>query len=374
MAETNGHGQPELALSTRPSSHIHDGGYARIYRRLFTDGDSIAGSDRRMIGAWIEMFSLAAHEPCELQIGETWIRLERSQLVISLHKLARDWGVPWTTFWRMCKRWEASGRVRLEAVNVNQGRTKGEPRRTRVTICNFDVYQAPPDAAEPRVNQPRTNILTIENQSLGRNGSSYPSLPLVPSTEESSSLRSDSSAGGAADDRGIPERMVEIWNAELGDLLPKPRQITKPRRAQLLARYHDTFEHNLEQWRALCRRVRSAPHLVGDNDRGWRADLDFCLTPSKLLRIIEGRYDPAERRNAGPVLPLGAKRGRDGSTLYPPPYHGETPERWASLAPWRQHMAAWRYDHPELLRTSEETTERERVQRESIHHGPRSMQ
>ncbi|MNG39522.1 hypothetical protein D3C84_1276480 [compost metagenome] len=34
-----------------------------------------------------------------------------------------------------------------------------------------------------------------------------------------------------------------------------------------------------------------SPHCQGHNDRGWRADLDFLLQPSRYVRLIEGAYE-----------------------------------------------------------------------------------
>lgn len=40
-------------------------------------------------------------------------------------------------------------------------------------------------------------------------------------------------------------------------------------------------------------RVRASPFLRGDNDRGWRASLDFLLKPESFAKLMEGAYDPA---------------------------------------------------------------------------------
>ena len=40
--------------------------------------------------------------------------------------------------------------------------------------------------------------------------------------------------------------------------------------------------------------VKDTPFLMGKNDRKWRADLDFLMTESKFISIIEGKYDRRE--------------------------------------------------------------------------------
>ncbi|MGI9505042.1 MAG: DUF1376 domain-containing protein, partial [Geminicoccaceae bacterium] len=95
-----------------------------------------------------------------------------------------------------------------------------------------------------------------------------------------------------ADDRSSSEHlvMIEIWKAELPNL-PKPRGCTDQRRRKLQQRLKDFCEGDLERWRQACQRVAAAPHLCGDNDRGWTANLDWVLEPRNLTKILEGNYD-----------------------------------------------------------------------------------
>lgn len=103
--------------------------------------------------------------------------------------------------------------------------------------------------------------------------------------------------GGGTADADIPALMIEIWQQELGNVLPKPRKIDKTRQQKLSARFRDTFGESLDAWRQCCQRIRGSPLLTGDNDRGWRADIDFCLEPRKLNRILEGFYDRKQTGN-----------------------------------------------------------------------------
>lgn len=51
-------------------------------------------------------------------------------------------------------------------------------------------------------------------------------------------------------------------------------------------------------WRSFFEAVASRPFLCGENDRGWRADLEWLLRPENFLKVVEGRY-------AGGVVPNG---------------------------------------------------------------------
>lgn len=51
----------------------------------------------------------------------------------------------------------------------------------------------------------------------------------------------------------------------------------------------------IEGWLGALAMIEHCPHLLGENDRGWKADLDFLLQPSKLQQLIEGRYTRTAR-------------------------------------------------------------------------------
>jgi len=70
---------------------------------------------------------------------------------------------------------------------------------------------------------------------------------------------------------------------------PKARKPTKRRVSQLKARLADVG--GLDKWRAALRRAVGNPFFAGDNDRGWKADLDFFLQEKSFTKLIEGSYD-----------------------------------------------------------------------------------
>ena len=41
------------------------------------------------------------------------------------------------------------------------------------------------------------------------------------------------------------------------------------------------------------------PFLIGENDKGWMADLDFILRPDKVTKITEGSYKSSSKKKSG---------------------------------------------------------------------------
>jgi hypothetical protein len=89
-------------------------------------------------------------------------------------------------------------------------------------------------------------------------------------------------------------------------------KLTAPRRSSIKARLSDAG--GLDGWREAMNRARGSPFLSGDNDRGWRPNLDFFLQAKSFTKLIEGTYDDRNPRN----LPSGqpASRPRSGADAY----------------------------------------------------------
>lgn len=106
---------------------------------------------------------------------------------------------------------------------------------------------------------------------------------------------------------------IAMWNglaAECG--LPKVAVATDPRKAALRQRLKECG--GLEGWQIALDRIRGSPWMLGQNDRGWRADLDFIIRQSKFVKLMEGAYDhregtPQNRNRGNPFVALAAAGG-----------------------------------------------------------------
>lgn len=83
------------------------------------------------------------------------------------------------------------------------------------------------------------------------------------------------------------QSIVDFYN-ESCPSLPRATRVTDKRRGSINAVIKEFGEDAVKE--ALLK-VESCPHLVGKNDRGWRADFDWLINKNNLLKVIEGRYD-----------------------------------------------------------------------------------
>lgn len=70
---------------------------------------------------------------------------------------------------------------------------------------------------------------------------------------------------------------------------PKAQALTKTRKAALKARLKEAG--GIDGWRVALGKAEASPHLCGQNDRGWTADLDFILQAKSFTKLMEGSYD-----------------------------------------------------------------------------------
>ena len=95
--------------------------------------------------------------------------------------------------------------------------------------------------------------------------------------------------------------IVKAYNAVLGEVMPKAVELTDYRKREITARWkqllgslnprgkirYSCVEDGLHYWRGLFAKALENPHWCGDNDRNWRADLDWFMKPRNFTKLVE---------------------------------------------------------------------------------------
>ena len=79
--------------------------------------------------------------------------------------------------------------------------------------------------------------------------------------------------------------VLKAWNETIG----KSARLTAKRAKAIKVRLGEQWWR--ENWREALGKVRGSPFLMGDNDTGWTANIDFFLKPDTVTKILEGKYD-----------------------------------------------------------------------------------
>ena len=121
------------------------------------------------------------------------------------------------------------------------------------------------------------------------------------------------SANDAAAHSGSPKRkaiapvpaqqVLQTYNEVLGDKLPKAQLLNDKRKRVIAGRWKEMLNSKdpngkvrftdtasgLTWFAKFFAKVALNPHWLGENDRGWRADLDWILKPDNFVKILEWR-------------------------------------------------------------------------------------
>jgi hypothetical protein len=95
-----------------------------------------------------------------------------------------------------------------------------------------------------------------------------------------------------------PSDLKDLWNAR-ATRLPKCLELSKAREARARSRLND---RTLEEWAEVIDKINTTPFLLGENDRGWRADFDWLLKPDSAAKVLEGKYSGTAKQAATPTV------------------------------------------------------------------------
>lgn len=102
-------------------------------------------------------------------------------------------------------------------------------------------------------------------------------------------------------DRVPYKEIFDLYHELLPELPPAPNQ-TEKRKRNIAQRWKETAKvpakggfqefpcNDLGFWERFFSRVRNSPHLMGENERGWQANLEWITKKENFYKIIEGNY------------------------------------------------------------------------------------
>lgn len=83
-------------------------------------------------------------------------------------------------------------------------------------------------------------------------------------------------------------KIIDLYHTHCPKL-PRVVKVTDKRKRAIGARWKDDAD-NLEYWEAYFKHAAKSKFLHGNNDRGWKADIDFLITERAMVGMQEGKY------------------------------------------------------------------------------------
>lgn len=71
--------------------------------------------------------------------------------------------------------------------------------------------------------------------------------------------------------------------------LPAAQVLSDTRKRNIRARLSECG--GIEGWKAALSNIENSSFLRGNNDRGWKLNLDFLITKNKFISVMEGKYE-----------------------------------------------------------------------------------
>lgn len=128
-------------------------------------------------------------------------------------------------------------------------------------------------------------------RSRRRNGVTVTDCPPKEDTSNpvSSEPKGSSETPPAPNGNGkIEDHVLEAWNVMADQTGVHKARMTDERRRKLRI---FVKRHTIDDITEAIWAVPKSAFLCGENDRGWKAGLDFLLQPSSFTKLIEGTYD-----------------------------------------------------------------------------------
>jgi hypothetical protein len=93
-----------------------------------------------------------------------------------------------------------------------------------------------------------------------------------------------------------PADLLRVWNENRGTL-PEAKALTASRRKSAQSRLREQPE--LEYWVGVVKSIAASSFCKGENQRSWKASIDFLLRPDTHVKVTEGAYS---KTNQNPKL------------------------------------------------------------------------
>ena len=174
----------------------------------------------------------------------------------------------------------------LNAATIAVLIAKGLTAEDLLEVARATEVKADPTNAERQArHRGKRNAVTVtETPPLIEDHNPPVSSETLVSSEDPTTPKSNGKSAPAVS----PEQVVEAWNT-MADGAGVPKAKLTPERRRKLSTF--VRRHTIDDITEAIWAVPRSPFLCGENDRGWKAGIDFILQPSSFTKLIEGTYD-----------------------------------------------------------------------------------
>ena len=197
-------------------------------------------------------------------------------VLLALADWANDDGACWPSIKKLVEKTDASERTVQRAISSLA--SKGQLTRSEVAGKGVNYTIHPRQIDTPVTVTPASNPTQTP-------------VTVTPNTSVTTTFEKDKSFS-------VRDAFL-AWNETAKKTgLPVAKDLTPQRSKHIAARLRAVGEAG---WREALAAVEASPLCLGDNERGWRADLDFVCQAKSFSKLREGSYAPRVVATGPPV-------------------------------------------------------------------------
>ena len=239
-------------------------GFVKVYRNI-TNNTLWDDKPFSRGHAWIDLLLRVNHKPSKVLVDDTWIEIKPGETIWSIKDMANRWG------WSRGKVARFVDGLQTEHM-VNQKRTS---KFTKITVVNWNKYQQ---------NGHQTDIKRTSN---GHQTDTNKNVKNVKNDKEIYK------SNDFVEMQNIYDLFIKLFEKN-----PNTYKLTDKRKLKIKQRLKDAGAEMLTK---AIKNTAESDFYRGDNNRGWKADLDFITRSyeqvERLSQIDETNKVVEERAN-----------------------------------------------------------------------------
>jgi hypothetical protein len=232
-------------------------GWIKLHRQLMDNAMYFSEPFTRC-QAWIDLLLLANNKDSFFFKRGIRVDVKRGQVGYDIESLGKRWKWSRGKVERFISMLENDSQVVRQKNNIT----------TLISICKYNIYQSS-DKANDNPNSKADGQQTIKQTDTNKKEDNY--------KNEKNDKKEDIN--------------YTVLCETFITLLPELPKVTIPLSEKRIKAVNAMAkEYGKEKIIEMLRTVQRSPHLLGENDRGWKANFDWLFNPTNFLKVIEGNY------------------------------------------------------------------------------------
>jgi len=237
-------------------------------------------TDKNTFKIFFHLILMANHK------SKKWrgIEVNRGELITSQDKLAATNGITRQQVRTSLNKLKSTNEITIKTTN----------KYTLIKVVNYSNYQEKEKESNQQNNQQITNEQPTSNQPDNQRVTTNKNVKNLKNVKNVKNVKNKEVPIVDVDFKKnkIPyEKIVDLYNDILGDLIPAVRKLTKTRKTNIKVRWKENLD-SLEKWEELFTAVEEQDFMLGDNKNNWNATFDWLIKNSNnYVKALERQYE-----------------------------------------------------------------------------------